>query len=230
MTSRKPRNKSGATTREQLLETACKVFAERGFGDATIAEICEQAGANIAAVNYYFGDKATLYVEAWREAFQQSVAAYPLDGGVPADAPPAQRLRGRVRSLMRRVHDPQNYEFRIVQKELANPTGLLDEAVRECIEPMRQGMADIVRELVGPDALEVQVMLCTRSIGSQCMHALMHGVGRFDGHKDGPLPECAVDVDVETITDHVVRFSLAGIHEIGGRGRPEESGEVETTR
>ncbi|MHC4717862.1 MAG: CerR family C-terminal domain-containing protein, partial [Planctomycetota bacterium] len=179
MTSRKAANKSGGSTREQVLGAACKVFAENGFRDATIADICERARANIAAVNYYFRDKGSLYVEAWRAAFQRSVEAYPPDGGVPADAPPAERLRGRVGSLMSRVHDRDNYEFRIVQKELANPTGLLDEVVRECIAPMRQGMADVVRELLGPDVPDVQVMLCTRSIGSQCLHMLMHGHGRL---------------------------------------------------
>ena len=38
-------------TRRQLLEAAGVVFAERGFRDATVREICRRAGANIAAVN-----------------------------------------------------------------------------------------------------------------------------------------------------------------------------------
>ena len=33
-------------TQQRLLEAACVQFAEKGFHEATIAEICEQAGAN----------------------------------------------------------------------------------------------------------------------------------------------------------------------------------------
>ncbi|MBW2127416.1 MAG: helix-turn-helix transcriptional regulator [Deltaproteobacteria bacterium] len=37
--------------------SACEVFAEKGYRAATIADICGRAKANVAAVNYYFGDK-----------------------------------------------------------------------------------------------------------------------------------------------------------------------------
>jgi AcrR family transcriptional regulator len=56
----KPAEKQESGTRGQLLKSACKVFAEKGYREATIAEICEKAGANIAAVNYYFRDKESL--------------------------------------------------------------------------------------------------------------------------------------------------------------------------
>ena len=49
-------SKKSARTRERLLSAAGDVFVEKGFRDATVAEICARAGANIAAVNYYFVD------------------------------------------------------------------------------------------------------------------------------------------------------------------------------
>lgn len=215
MASKRTAKKPGGRTRDQVLDAACKVFAAKGFRDARVAEICKQAGANVAAVNYYFGDKENLYVEAWREAFQRSVKAHPPDGGVDAQAPPAQRLRGRIRSLIRRVLDPGSDEFEIVRKELANPTGLLDEVLRECIGPMRQGMADVVRELLGPGVPELQVILCTRSIGSQCMHLLTHHRRSTKGRGGARgAAMAALDVDAEALADHVTRFSLAGIVEV----------------
>src|ERR1700682_3996592 len=62
-------------TREKLLEVAGKVFAERGYQAATIREICVRAGANVAAVNYHFGDKLGLYTEI----LQQSVRAAQIE-------------------------------------------------------------------------------------------------------------------------------------------------------
>ncbi len=81
-------SKRSRDTCQRLLDAACAVFAEKGYHEATIAEICEKAGANIAAVNYHFGGKETLYVRAWKLAFERSLAAHPPDGGVPPEAPP----------------------------------------------------------------------------------------------------------------------------------------------
>jgi len=60
----KARRKGGVATRERLLAAAGRVFAEKDYRKATIAEICRLAETNIAAVNYHFGDKETLYREA----------------------------------------------------------------------------------------------------------------------------------------------------------------------
>ena len=59
---------SGDAVRERILEAAGSVFAERGFEHATVRDICHQAGANGAAVNYYFGDKSSFTWKrfAWR--------------------------------------------------------------------------------------------------------------------------------------------------------------------
>ena len=53
----------GMEKRERLLETALEVFARKGFHDATVAEICKKARANVASINYYFGGKEALYAE-----------------------------------------------------------------------------------------------------------------------------------------------------------------------
>src|SRR5271169_4644521 len=91
-----PEDKYHAETRRQLLEAAGEVFAETGFRDATVREICRRAGANIAAVNYHFGDKETLYAEVLRFAYQKSVEKYPPQKDVSADADAETKLRAFV--------------------------------------------------------------------------------------------------------------------------------------
>ena len=92
-------------TQARLLDSACEVFAERGYRDATIAEICENAGANIAAVNYHFGSKENLYAEAWRHSFQQSLQAHPPDGGIRPGAPAEERFRAKILAFLQRGLD-----------------------------------------------------------------------------------------------------------------------------
>src|SRR5271163_4722221 len=55
-------------TREHLLEAAGHVFAQKGFEGTTAKEICERAGTNTAAVNYYFGGIEALYGAVMEEA------------------------------------------------------------------------------------------------------------------------------------------------------------------
>src|ERR1700677_1949623 len=92
-------------TRRHLLEAAGEVFAEAGFRDATVREICRRAGANVAAINYHFGDKETLYLEVLRYAHGKALAKYPPLLDVPDDAPPEKKLRAFIHSLLLRIFD-----------------------------------------------------------------------------------------------------------------------------
>ena len=51
---------SGQVTRERILDTAERLFAEHGFEGTTIRAVTKEAGANLAAVGYHFGSKAAL--------------------------------------------------------------------------------------------------------------------------------------------------------------------------
>ena len=64
-------------TASRLLNAAGPIFAEKGYQNATVREICAAAGVNLASVNYYFRDKerkgyltADQLPEAGRDAFK----------------------------------------------------------------------------------------------------------------------------------------------------------------
>ncbi len=208
----KVRREDAVRTRKKLLTAASEVFAQKGYRDGTIAEICERARANVAAVNYHFGDKETLYKEAWRHCFYESIKSHPPDGGVSEDAPPEERLRGRIVALLSRIADKNNREFWFVQKELANPTGLLDEVIQKEIWPLREKMENLIRELLGPHSSDMQVRFCTISIISQCINPMVAMNRRMEKQegKDGPP---GIE-DIEAYSNHVLKFSLGGIRAI----------------
>src|SRR4030095_12192205 len=72
-------------TRQRLLEAAGEVFAARGFRAATVREICQRAQANLAAVNYHFGDKERLYAAVLQYTFH-CAEPFPLDLGLGVEA------------------------------------------------------------------------------------------------------------------------------------------------
>lgn len=205
----------GEKTRRRLLDAAGVLFAEKGFRETKTADICRAADANIASVNYHFRSKEALYVAAWRHEFERSLEAYPPDGGVAADAPAEDRLRGHIHALVKRFMDPASRDLDIAHREMSNPTGLLAEVLHRSLEPLRQMHLGIVRELLGPGATEQEVQLCEMSIHAQCFAALMHERQRRwapQGARHAGPPK--LTIGGTALAEHVVRFSLAGIREI----------------
>jgi hypothetical protein len=146
-------------------------------------------------------------------SYSDSMKAYPTDGGVDMNASPIKRLAGQVFALLRRATDADNRAFLIGFKELANPTGLLEEVMQEEMRPLRQRISTLVREVLDPDNSQMQVRFCAVSIMSQCIIPAFINMGekpRDDSEKDS----WRID-DIEGYAQHVIAFSLAGMASIG---------------
>jgi AcrR family transcriptional regulator len=207
--------KKSEAKKEKLLAVAGDIFIEKGFRDATVAEICSRAEANISAVNYHFGSKEALYQEAWRHSFTESIKTYPLDGSINESSPAEERLRGQIIAMIRRIADENNKDFFIAQMEMINPTGLLQEVMKSELIPMSEQTSAVVRELLGPEATEEQVHYCEISIISMCVHPMiMQRIARRTKDKNMPT----IIEDITAFADHVVTFALAGINAVSGKG------------
>lgn len=205
----------GLETRRRLLEAAGALFARKGFRDAKTAEICRLAKANVAAVNYHFRSKEDLYAAAWRNEFERSIAEYPPDGGVAANATAEDRLCGHILALVRRFMDPASRDLDIAHREMSNPTGLLADVMHRCLGPLRDMHIEIIRGLLGPRASEQDVQLCEMSIHAQCIASLMHERHRRLAPQNARhLPPPRPAIDAEALAKHISRFSLAGLREV----------------
>ncbi|HSI36968.1 MAG TPA: CerR family C-terminal domain-containing protein [Tepidisphaeraceae bacterium] len=209
---------SDITTRDRLVEAAGEVFAELGFRAATIRDISTRAGANVAAVNYHFGDKQALYTAVLRYAHGCAIEKYPPDMGLPPTAAPAKRLEAFVRSFLLRLLDTGRpaWHARLMARELAEPTPALDVLVHEHIQPHFLGLMGIVRQLMGdksaaapapgtPPAPALRAV-CSSIVG-QCL--FYHFGAPITARLFPNQPHTAADVDV--LAAHITRFSLAGI-------------------
>jgi AcrR family transcriptional regulator len=194
------------------LEAAGEVFAEQGFRAATVREICARAGANVAAVNYHFGDKERLYAEVLKFAHRCAIVKYPPGMGLAEGAPAEERLRAFVMSFLSRMLDEGRpaWHAKIMSREMAEPTAAMDVLVHEQIKPHFGYLSGVMRELLGAAADEEAVRRCCFSVVGQC---LFYHFGKpvmarlMPGHTFGMK-------DAEGIGEHIVRLTMEGIRGI----------------
>jgi TetR/AcrR family transcriptional regulator, regulator of cefoperazone and chloramphenicol sensitivity len=213
-----PGDAGHAETRRQLLEAAGEVFAEVGFRDATVREICRRAGANIAAINYHFGDKETLYTEVLRYAHGKALEKYPPLLDVAADAPAEKKLRAFVKSLLLRIFDkgPTSWHGRLMSREMIEPTAALDSLVEERMRPMVAQLWKIVSEILGCPVNDERVRLCSLSVVSQCVfyNHCSPVMSRLFPNK---LPQDAASIG--HLAGHITDFSLAAMRHFSAAKR-----------
>src|SRR5262245_7344328 len=102
--SRQPKTSAGsADTRQRLVEAAATLFADRGFEHVTVREICKVSSANVAAINYHFGDKAGLYRAVISYAISVMQETNELLQRAGEGLSPEDQIRGFVRVVIERV-------------------------------------------------------------------------------------------------------------------------------
>lgn len=200
-----------AATRTALLEAAADVFADVGFQNATIREICQKAGANVAAVNYHFRDKEGLYSEVLRVQGRLAQSRFPSNAGLAEDAPAEQRLEVFIRSFLQRVLSEEiaNRHGRMMAREMVEPTAALDQLVRQIIQPQANQLHEIVGSLLPAGTPPETVRLHSLSIVGQIL---------FYAHCRPVLsrlePRSAYDfIELDQLTQHITRFSLAALRD-----------------
>jgi AcrR family transcriptional regulator len=130
------------TTRERLVEAASVLFAERGYGGASVRDICDIARVNPGAVSYHFGGKRQLYRTALRQAAQRLARVELQDGGEPAGE--AASVGAVVRRVFHRLgEDP--VATRLLLRDLAEGGTLAVEA----LEPTLRAALDALRAATG---------------------------------------------------------------------------------
>ncbi len=210
MTDKKKKEK----TKKRLLNAACEIFAKDGFKDARVADICRLAKANVASINYYFGNKAGLYAETWAFALKQ------FEGPAFSDfekGSPENLLRKYIHVLMRDFisKNGMGYFSRLYLMELVNPTGLIQDTWRESIEPRRTKIHRIIRKIMGAGATRQKILFCELSIVNQCRTLLT-----IDHDDLEYLLNRKLDCDlIKILADHITEFSIAGIKACGTTGK-----------
>lgn len=207
---------SQLSARERIIDAATDIFGTHGFKAATIRAIANLAGVNVAAVNYYFGDKQGLYGEVIETIFSKGFSRYPsILPEQPATVTAEERLFQFVRGTVYRLVSPDGWggiagSARLVVKEMLEPTEAFNKVLDRYIRPHKDVLVDILYEIVGRKVPEKTILLCAMSILGQCVY---YAAGRniIVRIAPGNLPE---EGQIDEIVAHVHRFSLGGLERI----------------
>ena len=151
-----PKEAKRAGTRERILGTAERLFAEYGYDGVSIRQIGAAADAQIALISYHFGTKDKLYravfehrinpvSERRRDALRGAMAAgggRTIEAVLDAFARPWIEMRGTeegrqyTRLIAREVNDPREAERGIV-RDLLDPLAVEFLAAMEAVLPAR---------------------------------------------------------------------------------------------
>jgi AcrR family transcriptional regulator len=202
---------AGGGTEQRLLEAAGEIFAEYGYRAATVRQICEKAKANVAAVNYHFGDKDGLYLAVLRHLNKVHNEKNPTNSGLSFKATPEQKLRAFIAAMLHRMldEDSPDWHMKLMAREMIEPTRALDAMVEESVRPLQQELEALVREFLGGNAEDEVVRLASLSVASQCVfyHHCRSIISRLFPEQEYGSPR-----SIDKLVEHVTRFSLAALH------------------
>jgi AcrR family transcriptional regulator len=145
---RRRQRADGAQARRQLLLAALRLFAEKGYAKTSTREIAQAAGANVAAISYYFGDKAQLYRSVFTELLENcdDLARYQ-----PAHLSLRQALEGFIAGFLEPLKQGNLAQqlTRLHFREMLEPSGLWADAVSLQVAPAHTALVGVLARHLG---------------------------------------------------------------------------------
>lgn len=139
----------GVRSRERLIEEATRIFAEKGFAKASTREICQAAGANVAAIHYYFGDKAGLYRAVLLRPLEEVQLAFAQFDSPELSLDQAlYRLMGALLCPWG-LDEKATWIMRLHLREMVEPTHDYKDVVAQQILPHHHALVDLLARHVG---------------------------------------------------------------------------------
>jgi AcrR family transcriptional regulator len=206
------------STPKRLFNAGIKVFAEKGYRDATVREICKAAGsANINSVNYYFGSKEKLYRNILDAVFSEYDRFDQKDWDQKT---PEEQLKAMISNFCVMLYKDNAFASDITSifiAEMTQPSAFIEELVDTYNRPRVERHLNLFRALLGAGASEDDARDCLVSVAGQLLYY------SFAWPVFSRLfPEYSADQRYEQWAEHVYRFSMGGIAAVRRELKQEE--------
>ena len=156
-------------TRDRILKTAVKLFAESGYEATSIRTLAAKAHVNQAAINYHFKTKDGLYREVLRDAIH-ALTEDQLSHAQETQAMPRERALGEfVRQQLRPLsaRDDVTRYIHILNWEAVQPTAVYRKLVSEEAAPFLGFAVDLMRRFM-PEADQGTLTMAAVWLVGQC--------------------------------------------------------------
>ena len=195
------------TTRDAILDASTHLFAEQGFRDTSVREICRRADANIAAINYHFGNKAALYGEVVARAFAAAGDRAPMPTSTTDDEPESALAAWIAWYIDRLFGKGSDVATQLVLREAAAPTATLDALVESQIMPFYSQLERLVLKLLPLNPTPATTKLHCLSILGQC---LMHRTNKPMIDRLHVEPKDLTE-NLDRMAAHITRAAIAAL-------------------
>jgi AcrR family transcriptional regulator len=212
-TVRASRVDADGDARTRLLEAALELFGSKGFAATGVRDLAAAAGVNVAAVNYHFGSKDELRMEALRHGFAPTLGvgekmraqlARAQEAGTMAAFEEA--LRQCIDLFLRELVGTNSKHWAMFLREQMSTGPALEMVVREFFRPVGEVLAQLVDRLISGIS-EMQRHRVISSMIGQCLHVRNGApVSRYFTGVDPLTPE-----QLKAASEHIAAFSLHAI-------------------
>ena len=202
-------------TKQRLLEAAARIFADVGFRETTVQDICSAAEANLAAVNYHFGSKEKLYLEVWATSAQAMQKGY-LEPVASIEDPEA-RLKEIIRYRVKHTFTdgPEEHLRKLAFNEMGAPTESHNTIVKQFLRPSRDLLTRTVAQILNVANDNAVAKRCAFSLHSQLIFLNVLSIRGRLHHTEflGSSEQAPTNAETEELIRHIETFVLGGIRE-----------------
>ena len=169
--------KDSEKTKARIIETAGKLFAEKGFKSVTVRDIAAAAGTQISALNYHFRSKEELYRTVVETACMEDMITEDEQAALKRMKPEkALRLLISEMEKVYRKMDFKNWQNKLLTREAHDPSPVFKEAGKLYFRPQAAFMAELIGAVVDrpADNRNVQLAVVTLETMSETVFEYGH--------------------------------------------------------
>ena len=134
VTSRPRRRLAPVARREEILETAGRLFAERGYAGVSASEVARQAGVTPGLLHHYFGGKRGLFLALVQRLGPQLLEVIRVD--------PTRPVHVRTRSFANSWLDWIDVNRQIWLATVGQDENIADPEMRATVDAVRESVID----------------------------------------------------------------------------------------
>ncbi|NLF82826.1 MAG: TetR/AcrR family transcriptional regulator [Candidatus Gastranaerophilales bacterium] len=196
--------------RDRIIEVAGEIFAEKGYQNTTVRDICQKANTYQLSINYHFGSKENLFKEVLLKTYQDTLEANLIERikDLPLEKQLEEIIATRVKSIFSKGRD--GIHFRIILKEIPQNYNLVVETMRNPLLNYLEEVKKVIWNLSDRKLHDFGLNYCASLIVSHIAVLSMHEKARvllFDTKN----PD---EKQLEKFINYTKNFVLAGIEKM----------------